>query len=361
MTEETQPEKKQKRRSKPLREYPGNKLEDALVIPKAIQEQNAGRPFNRLSLAKAINRKPESSAFRLLISSCGKYDLTEGSYIAKEISLTPRGKAIVGPRDPSEHRRALLEAALEPEVFKNFYSFYDQHRFPEDLFAKNKLEQDFGVSYQNSSECLEIIKANGYFLGIIQEIGGSPYVSLDVGVSTPISEPIEPEEGEPTPEVQREEAAIPREAGIMPKERRIFLGHGKNTKPREQLEKVLHQFKIPYSAAVEEPNVGRPISQKVADVMKGCSAAILIFTADEEYKNQEGESVWRPSENVIYELGAASVLYGNQIVIFKEEGLDLPTNFRDLGYIAFEKDRLDAKGVDLIKELIGFGLVRVTV
>lgn len=362
MTEEAQPERKKKRRSKPLREYPANKLQDTLVIPKAIQEQGAGRPFNRLLLAQAIGRRPESSAFRTLISSCGKYGLTEGSYIAKEISLTPKGRAIVAPRDTGDYKRALLEAALEPEVFKNFYGFYDQHRFPEDSFAKNKLEQDFGVSYENSSECLEIIKANGYYVGIIQEISGSPYVSLAAGdVLSPITEPTVVEGMQPVPEVKEQKPVAAEEMKAMPKERKIFLGHGKNTKPREQLEKVLQQFKISYLVAVSEPNVGRPISQKVADIMKSCSVAILIFTADEEYKNQEGEPVWRPSENVIYELGAASVLYGNQIVIFKEEGLDLPTNFRDLGYITFEKDRLDAKGLDLIKELVGFGLVRVTV
>lgn len=361
MTEEAQSKQKQKRRSKPLREYPGNTLEEALVIPKAIHKQNAGRPFNRLSLAQAIGRKPESSALRLLISSCGKYGLTEGSYIAKEISLTSMGKAIVAPRDTEEYKKALLETLLEPEVFKGFYNFYDQHRFPEDMFARNKLQQDFKVSQENSAECLEIIKANGHFVEIIREISGVPYVSLDIGVSAPIVEPMVPEIGKPTPDVRRKEPDMPEEKESVPKERRIFLGHGKNTKPREQLEKVLHQFKIPFTVAVDEPNIGRPISKKVADIMKGCNAAILIFTADEEYKNQEGESVWRPSENVTYELGAASVLYGNQVVIFKEDGLDLPTNFRDLGYITFEKNRLDAKGLDLIKELIGFGLVRVTV
>lgn len=361
MTEEVQPREKRKRRSRPLREYPANKLEEVLVIPKAIQGQNAGRPFNRLSLAQAIGKKPESSALRALISSCAKYGLTEGNYASKEISLTTRGRTIVAPRDTEEYRRALLEAVLEPEVFRSFYNFYDQHRFPEDTFARNKLGQDFGVSHENADECLALIKANGRFVGIVQEISGAPYVSLDVGVSTLISEPTAPEEVEPMPEVQRKEPAIPQKAEIIPKERQIFLGHGKNTKPREQLEKVLNQFKIPYVVAVDEPNIGRPISQKVADIMKGCSAAILIFTADEEYRNTEGETVWRPSENVTYELGAASVLYGNRIVIFKEEGLDLPTNFRDLGYITFEKDQLAAKGLDLIKELIGFGLVRVTV
>src|SRR5437870_8136992 len=62
----------------------------------------------------------------------------------------------------------------------------------------------------------------------------------------------------------------------------IFVAHGKNKKPLEQLKKILDQFKIPYRVAVEEANLGRPISGKVRDIMKSCNCAILIFSADEE-------------------------------------------------------------------------------
>jgi hypothetical protein len=36
-----------------------------------------------------------------------------------------------------------------------------------------------------------------------------------------------------------------------------------------------------------------------------------------------------------------------------------PTNFQSVGYIEFDVDTLEAKTADLLKELIGFGLVRV--
>jgi predicted nucleotide-binding protein with TIR-like domain len=141
----------------------------------------------------------------------------------------------------------------------------------------------------------------------------------------------------------------------------IFLGHGKNRKPLEQLTKILSEYKIPYKVAVDEANRGRPISQKVAEVMDECGAAILIFTADRELKDVDGNTIWQPSENVVFELGAAAVKYGSRIVIFKEESVDFPTNFRDIGYISFARDQLDAKAVDLIRELIGFGLLQLTV
>ena len=122
----------------------------------------------------------------------------------------------------------------------------------------------------------------------------------------------------------------------------IFIAHGKNKKPLEQLKKILDQFKIPYRVAVEEANLGRPISGKVRDIMKSCNCAILVFSADEEFKDKEGNTIWRPSENVVHELGATVFLYDNRIVILKEIGVSFPTNFRDIGYISFDKDQLDA-------------------
>lgn len=140
----------------------------------------------------------------------------------------------------------------------------------------------------------------------------------------------------------------------------IFVAHGKNKKALEQLKKVLDQFRIPYKVATEEPNLGRPISAKVREVMESCNCAILVFTADEEFRTTKGESIWRPSENVVYELGASGFLYDNRLVIMKEDKVTFPTNFRDIGYISFEEDRLDAKAVDVLKELIGFGIVKVS-
>jgi predicted nucleotide-binding protein len=94
--------------------------------------------------------------------------------------------------------------------------------------------------------------------------------------------------------------------------------------------------------------------------MKSCSAGIFIFSADEEFQDKDGNAIWRPRENVIYELGAASLEYGQRIVIFKEKGVYFPTDFRDLGYIEYEKGKLDAKAMDLLTELIQLGAVRIT-
>ena len=128
----------------------------------------------------------------------------------------------------------------------------------------------------------------------------------------------------------------------------------------EQLETILDQFKIPYKVAVEEPNLGRPIGKKVRETMQECNCAILIFTADEEFQDKDGKTVWRPSENVVYELGAAGYLYEDRVVILKEDTVEFPTNFKDIGYISFGKDQLGAQSMEVLKELIGFGIVKIS-
>jgi predicted nucleotide-binding protein len=67
-----------------------------------------------------------------------------------------------------------------------------------------------------------------------------------------------------------------------------------------------------------------------------------------------------PSENVVYELGASSYLYGDRVVIMKEDSVDFPSNFRDIGYISFATDQLEAKTMEVLRELIGFGIVKVS-
>lgn len=140
----------------------------------------------------------------------------------------------------------------------------------------------------------------------------------------------------------------------------IFIGHGGRKGPLEKLIKLLNGFKIPHLVAIDEPNLGRPIPQEVRELMLQCGSAILIFTKDQQFFDAEKNEVWRPSENVGHELGAASFAYEDRIVIFKEKGISLPSNYSSVGHIEFVEDHIEAKTADLLKELIGFGLVTLT-
>ena len=206
--------------------------------------------------------------------------------------------------------------------------------------------------------------------------GGGSYLVIEAGTA-------------PVPEVQKEEAhAQPEEAdgssapqpsavsvapaaqkpdppSMMetapdrPKPVQVFVAHGRSLKPLDQLKKILNEWQVPFVVAVDEPNAGRPIPEKIADLMKECSAGIFIFSADEEFTDASGMKIFRPSQNVIYELGAAGLLYGRKIVVFRESGVSFPSDFSDLGRIDFERDALDAKAMDLLRELIALKAVKL--
>jgi hypothetical protein len=59
-------------------------------------------------------------------------------------------------------------------------------------------------------------------------------------------------------------------------------------------------------------------------------------------------------------LGAASLEYGQRIVIFKEKGVYFPSDFRDLGYIEFEREVLTRKRWICLWNLIALGAVKIT-
>lgn len=366
--EETQKEEVKERRSP--RPFPKHTLQDTLEIPVAIQEKNAGKPMKRILLADAVGRKPTSSEFKHLLSSSFKYGLTEGTEKAEYISLTQIGLAITKPKDDKELQEAKVKAALIPDIFKRIYTHYKDAKLPNDAFLKNILEREFNIDREWVDECIAALVTNAKYVNILRDVSGSPYIMLDTTESpfiTPsdngknsqeitdgdepkenISAIKQPDSKKPTPPPPTADISKP-----------IFIAHGKNKKPVEQLKGVLDQFHIPFVIAEEEPHSGRPISIKVAQSMQNCSSAIFVFTSDEEYVNSAGQKVFKPSDNVVYELGAASVLYGNKIVIFKEDGVEFASDFKDFGYISFEKDRLNAKAVDLLKELIGFGILKV--
>jgi hypothetical protein len=310
--------------------------------------------MNRVLLANAIGRKPASSQYRELLSSAFKYGLTEGTEKSDNISLTELGVSVTKPRDGEERGMAIKRATLQPDLFRRIYNHYSNGKLPQGTFFLSVLERDFGVPRERCQECANILVQNGQFAGILRELQGALYVIFDGEAAAEEQDFIPPDTAVPVDE------ALPLSLQPqVPTERFIFLGHGKNRRPLEQLKKVLDQFKIAYKVAVDEPQLARPIPVKVAQTMRECHSAILIFTADEEFQRADGTTIWRPSENVIYELGASSVLYDNRIVIFREEGVEFPANFDSIGRIPFERDRLDAKGLDLVKELVGLGLIRV--
>jgi hypothetical protein len=352
-------------------EFPKHSLKATLRVALALEEKNSGNPMPPTDVAIAIDKSPGSSDFRMLLSSSIKYGLSTGSYNQSKVALTGLARDIVAPTSDEAKNKALFQSAFTPPLFKSIFGAYKGKKVPDMQFFQNTLVRDFGVSRDQAARCAAVFYENADYLGLVRQAttgkwlaseptgAGAQWELAEAGETSggENAENIPPEEKPPVPQL-RAEAKTP---SVPPAKNAIFLGHGKNRVPLQQLEKFLSEYKIPYKVVVDEANKGRPISQKVAESMNECGAAIIIFTTDEEFKDQNGQTIFRPSENAIFELGAASALYGSRVVIFKETGVTFPTNFRDIGYIEFDKDRLDAKASELFRELIAFKLITVSV
>lgn len=139
--------------------------------------------------------------------------------------------------------------------------------------------------------------------------------------------------------------------------KKIFVSHGKTKGPLQDVEEMLKIMGLEPRVAIRDPNLARPVSEKVRMTMKECAAAVFIFTPDEHLVDQEGKRVLKPSENVLHELGAAAVLYDDRIVILKEKAIQLPSNISGLAHIPFEMDNVKATFMELYKELKGFKIL----
>lgn len=348
----------------PKRQYlsqtkvPRHSVTEALRVAHAIADNYGKQPTRPLDVAAAMDMSPTSSRFRTLAGASVAYGFTDGGPNADRIALTDLGRRVVAPTTEGDDVAAKREGLLRPEVVGQFLQKYDGSRLPTRQIGRNVLE-DMGVPATGTERTLDLIVEGAEALGLLQEIKDQRYVNLQ-GAQPPTEE--EEAEGEAEGEApSEEEGAPPPRRPEKERPNAIFVGHGKAKKPLEQLTKTLDQLGIPYKVATSEANVGRPISQKVKETMDECGAAILIFSADEEFFDKDGESVWRPSENVVHELGAASASYENRIIIFKEERVQLATNYRDIGYISFETDKLDAEVNELLRELIAFKILKVSV
>jgi len=353
-------------------EFPINSLDASLRIAQALWDHFAGKGAAPHDIALALEMSPTSGSWRNLCGSSIAYGLTDGGYAAEEIVLSDLGKRIVAPTAEGDDNAAKIDAIQKPRIMGEFFHKYDKAKFPREDIGKNVLV-GMGLPKDRADKAFGILEENGRNVGVIMDTKTGPFVALksSMGQTGQISKHA-PEEDEVVEDetfdaesFSDEDIKAPEKPAEKPTKdtpKQLFVAHGKNHKPLEDLKKILDEFKIPYKVAIDEPNKGRPISGKVAELMNECSAGIFIFTKDEQFfqqdKNGEHNEIWRPSENVVYELGAANILWDRKIIILREDGVNFPSDFSDLGYITFSDGEIAHKALDVLKELVALGLVK---
>ena len=340
------------KRTRINRPYPIHTLESALSIARTIYEVNAGLPMDRLLLAAALGTTPSSSSFRMRLSSSEKYSLTDGAYNDERISLAPLGRSAVSPSSPEELQQALLRAATAPEIFRRFYSLLAGKRLPEDIYAENVLTKDLHMRPELAGECLAMIKANGTYVGILNDSSGETLVDYDAT-----------SEGTPAPDNQEDvDTARPAESpGVGEAQGRVFLGYTRPSAPVDMLRHTLEALGIrPVEAAVALDGSAAPVSPEVSRAMKRCSAA-AIFAAACDAEDDSPSSNDVADQGSLILLGAASLLYGQRVVFIHPEASEGQTSLLGVASVTCHRGRPEAAVLATLHALCKAGAIRAVV
>src|SRR5437667_7151686 len=349
--------------------FPRNSLKEALAVPRAIEHDNAGQPYDPKLLAKqSLNTAPRSSSFEVLLTSSEGYGLSVGNTRAKAISLTANGDAIVASSDESIRAANIRRALLTPKVFEQFYTKYDGKNLPKEEILKIVLEQEFQVPKPDVNACYEVLMKNiadydllitsgegrTLYLGKLMkqaDIPQPPLVQPPV-VQLPVVHPtVGPKKADekwggltdllnasgqpitgapPTHEPAEIEVKVPR----------VFISHFKNKNILRLIKQMLDYSKVEGVVAEEKETPETPLSDKVSGLMWECNCAIINISADSE-KKEEG-TLGRISEGVVAEVWAAYLHYKKRVILVIDKRLKdmLPTSMQGLTTIFYERNQL---------------------
>lgn len=177
MTDEEDVASREKRQTGP-RSYPVLTFENALELPKEINNQGVQGRIRRLTLFQQLGRSPGGGASRALIASSAKYGLTIGNYSSEFLELTSAGEVVSkqdAERDTETLKLMFQLAMLKTPVFRALYEKLKNKRIPAYGVLDDLLEPE-GIGESDRQQVRSIFLENARFLGLVQEQAGGDYL-----------------------------------------------------------------------------------------------------------------------------------------------------------------------------------------
>ena len=340
-------ETNQGRRRRRTRPYPQRTLEFCLAVVETLYRHGTGGSIDRVVLAGKLGTTPSSSAFVIRLGSCERYGLTTSN--GGVVQLTDRGEAAAAPSSPDERRTALLDAALEPEVFRRFYDAYDGQKLPGDEMARNMLRRDLDVKEDLTAECLHVIKENGVFAGLLGDIGGTLYVSAHGAHA----------------EGSRESHAAPpgpgsaidvRPESTSPRDRDILIGHAGAADVARTIETTLASFGV--ASRTLELDGGATFDASTAEMTGACRAAIVLH-AGPSSPPLDDSTERRAREDAAGLIGGVTALFGSRVLILRERGLERLRQESSVDAMQFRRGATEELGLELLRRLHEMEIIQV--
>ena len=145
--------------------FPKQPLEEAIRVPKQIEEKNAGNPMPAIVLAKAVGFQLSNDwRFLELLRSANQYGLVSGAGAKATVRMEKMGQDIVTPASRHDRQTALLASFNNVPDFKVVAEFYGDKKIPEDEFFRNTLTRQFNISRDRVEIFSEVFVANLEYL-----------------------------------------------------------------------------------------------------------------------------------------------------------------------------------------------------
>lgn len=166
-----------------IRPFPRRSIEESLVVPGAIRDNNGGNAWSTENVAQSLGMAKSNSKFFYLANSSRTYGFTDGGRDTAEIALTERGKSAMYPKTAEERDQALRAAFFSVDTFARVVNFYGGSKLPEEPFRTNALTTTFSLDESHVQEFVEVFQTNCRFLGIGNDYGTVGEQSAQTGTS----------------------------------------------------------------------------------------------------------------------------------------------------------------------------------
>jgi hypothetical protein len=175
--------KKPEKKAPPAK-YPRNAVDKSLRIPKAILEQNAGKPCT-VKESAAFLGVGAAGPYQVEVSSGIKYGFLERP-TPGQIAVTERAKRVLRPQDPQDKLDGLREAVINAPVISEVYGHYRGENLPDTQFFHNALVDTFAVPPDKVLEFQEVFLDSLRAAELLTELDGKTRI-VDVSKGSNIT------------------------------------------------------------------------------------------------------------------------------------------------------------------------------
>jgi len=342
-----------RKRVRIVRPYPLNVLKEARELVEKMYEVNSGLPVNRIMLAEALGIAPSSSAYTTLLNSCSKYGLTKGNYRSPRIELTEFGNEFVQNMAGSNSRLLLKRAVNKPEIFKQFYAYYESKKIPPDSIAEEFIHSDLKVNSDLSAECLNLIKNNGFYAGFIKEIKGSLYIEQEESEFEPTPATIDP--GGPTGSIAAADTFI---SELPNTHGKLLLGYFGAENVADYLKEMFDEIGIEYEdkeLVYPDPaiNPSGIFSRELGEEFD----LFIMLVGESSYTRVSGGKETSIYEMTIINHALANGLFNQRIISILDSQIEFPNSSGRV--INYEESNLESIILPLLGELKDVGFLRI--